>query len=106
MNEKIERLFRFIKELMDNKKSVQVRLNFHEGDLSEKVEVKENLKLGFDPLIPNNWEEKIERDIESGTFGLIGGKKSPRFQKAIIKLNEVIISINEKELKQTGILKI
>ena len=45
MNEKIERLFRFIKELMDNKKSVQVRLNFHEGDLSEKVEIKERIGL-------------------------------------------------------------
>ena len=75
MNEKIEKLFRFIRELMDNKKSVQVRLNFHEGDLSEKVEVKENLKLGFDPLIPINWGAKIEKDIESGNFGLIGGKK-------------------------------
>ena len=45
MNEKIKKLFRFIKELMDSKKSVQVRLNFHEGDLSEKVEVKESVKL-------------------------------------------------------------
>jgi len=61
---------------MDNKKSVQVRLNFHEGDLSEKVEVKENLKLGFDPLIPMNWEEKVNRDIETGTVSLIGSKKS------------------------------
>jgi hypothetical protein len=45
MNEKIEKLFRFIKELMDSKKSAQLRINFHEGDLSEKVEVKESRKL-------------------------------------------------------------
>lgn len=45
MNEKIERLFRLIKELLDNKKSCQVRLNLHEGNLSEKIEVKESVKL-------------------------------------------------------------
>uniref|UniRef100_A0A6H2A2N0 Uncharacterized protein n=1 Tax=viral metagenome TaxID=1070528 RepID=A0A6H2A2N0_9ZZZZ len=45
MTDKIEKLLRFIKELMDNKKSCQLRLNFHEGNLSEKVEKKESIKL-------------------------------------------------------------
>ena len=45
MNEKIEKLFRFIRELMDSKKSVQVRLNFHEGDMANKIEVKEGIDL-------------------------------------------------------------
>ena len=45
MNEKIEKLFKFIKELMDSKKSVQVRLNFHEGDMANKIEVKEGIDL-------------------------------------------------------------
>ena len=45
MNPKIEKLFKLIKELLDNKKSVQLRINLHEGNLSEKVEVKENIKL-------------------------------------------------------------
>ena len=42
MNDKIEKLFRFLKELMDKKQSAQIRINLHEGDLSEKVEVKES----------------------------------------------------------------
>jgi len=45
MNDKIEKLFRFIKELIDSKKSAQLRVNFHEGDLSEKIEIKESLRL-------------------------------------------------------------
>lgn len=45
MNDKIEKLFRFIKELMDSKKSAQVRINLHQGDLSEKIEVKESIRL-------------------------------------------------------------
>jgi len=45
MNPKIEKLFKLIKELLDNKKSVQLRINLHEGNLSEKVEVKESLEL-------------------------------------------------------------
>lgn len=45
MNDKIEKLFKFLKELLDNKKSCQVRLNLHEGNLSEKIEVKESIKL-------------------------------------------------------------
>ncbi len=45
MNPKIEKLFRLIKEFIDNKKSVQLRINLHEGNLSEKVEVKESLDL-------------------------------------------------------------
>ncbi len=45
MNEKIEKLFRFIKELMDSKKSAQLRVNFHKGDISNKIEVKEGIDL-------------------------------------------------------------
>jgi len=45
MNPKIEKLFRLIKELLDKKKSVQLRVNLHEGNLSEKVEVKESFNL-------------------------------------------------------------
>lgn len=45
MDTKIEKLFRLIKEFLDNKKSVQIRVNLHEGYLSEKVEVKESFKL-------------------------------------------------------------
>ena len=45
MNPKIEKLFKLIKELLDNKKSVQLRINLHEGNLSEKVELKESLEL-------------------------------------------------------------
>lgn len=45
MSDKVEKLFRFLKELMDTKKSAQVRINFHQGDLSEKVEIKESMKL-------------------------------------------------------------
>ncbi len=45
MNGKIEKLFRFIKDLVDSKKSAQVRINFHEGNISEKIEMKESLKL-------------------------------------------------------------
>ena len=45
MNEKIEKLFRFIKELMENKKSAQLRINFHEGDMANKIEVKEGIDL-------------------------------------------------------------
>ena len=49
MNEKIEKLFRFIKELTENRKSMQLRINFHEGDLSGKVEVKESVRLDSPP---------------------------------------------------------
>jgi hypothetical protein len=45
MNPKIEKLFKLIKEFLDNKKSVQLRINLHEGNLSEKVEVKESFSL-------------------------------------------------------------
>lgn len=45
MTDKIEKLFRLIKELMDTKKSIQLRINFHEGNLSEKIEKKESVKL-------------------------------------------------------------
>lgn len=45
MNEKLEAFLKLVKRLMDDKKSAQVRLNFHQGDLSEKIEVKESLIL-------------------------------------------------------------
>ena len=47
MNEKIEKLFRLIKDFLDKKKSVQIRINLHQGDISEKVEVKESVKLEY-----------------------------------------------------------
>lgn len=45
MNEKIEKLLCLIRESMENKKSCQVRINLHEGNVSEKVEIKEIRRL-------------------------------------------------------------
>lgn len=45
MNERIEKLFKFIKDAMESKKSLQLRINFHEGNISEKIEVKKSIKL-------------------------------------------------------------
>lgn len=45
MNEKIEKLLRLIREFLNDKKSCQIRINFHEGNLSERIEVKESIKL-------------------------------------------------------------
>jgi len=53
MNEKIEKLLKFIKELIDSKKSAQLRINFHEGDVSEKIEIKESVRLNED----KNWKK-------------------------------------------------
>lgn len=39
--DKIEKVFRLLKEFMDKKKSAQIRINLHNGDVSEKFEVKE-----------------------------------------------------------------
>lgn len=41
MDDKIEKLFRLIKDFLDKKKSIQIRLNLYKGDLSEKIEIKE-----------------------------------------------------------------
>jgi len=45
MNDKLVLLLKFLKELFDNKWTGQLRLNFHEGNLSEKIEKKESCKL-------------------------------------------------------------
>jgi hypothetical protein len=45
MNPKIDKLFKLIKDMLDNKKSVQLRINLHEGNLSDKIEIKESLSL-------------------------------------------------------------
>ncbi len=45
MNPKIEKLFKLIKDMLDNKKTAQVRINFTEGNLSKKIEVKESFDL-------------------------------------------------------------
>ncbi len=66
--DKIELLIRFIKKISENGFTGQLRLNFHEGNLSEKVEKKESVKIGNDPLIPINWGKAIDADIESGKF--------------------------------------
>lgn len=42
---KLEVFLKFIKDLMDNQYTGQLRLNFHEGNLSEKIEKKENIRL-------------------------------------------------------------
>lgn len=68
MNDKITALLKFLKELFEKKWSGQLRLNFHKGDLSEKMEKKESIKLENNPLIPINWGKAIDVDIESGKF--------------------------------------
>ena len=37
MNDKIEKLLQFIKELQDKKYTGQLRINFHKGDISNKM---------------------------------------------------------------------
>lgn len=41
----LTKLLDFIKQLSDRKWTGQLRLNFHEGNLSEKIEKKESEKL-------------------------------------------------------------
>ncbi len=45
MQQKLESLLKFLKDLFENNFTGQLRLNFHEGNLSEKVEKKESVKL-------------------------------------------------------------
>lgn len=45
MDLKIEKLFRLIKDMLDKKRTAQVRINFTEGNLSKKIEVKESFDL-------------------------------------------------------------
>jgi len=45
MHEKLEKLLKLIKEFLEKKKSCQIRVNLHEGNLSEKIEVKETHHL-------------------------------------------------------------
>lgn len=42
---KLESFLKLIRDLVENKFTGQLRLNFHEGNLSEKIEKKESLKL-------------------------------------------------------------
>lgn len=44
---KLDLFLKFIKDLMDKRYTGQLRLNFHEGNLSEKVEKKESVKLNI-----------------------------------------------------------
>ena len=55
-------------DYITKKKSCQIRINLHEGNLSDKIEVKESIKLENDPLIPINWGKAIDADIDSGKF--------------------------------------
>ena len=45
MVNKLEALLKFFKELFEKKWTGQLRLNFHEGNLSEKIEKKEKVEL-------------------------------------------------------------
>uniref|UniRef100_A0A6M3IUX5 Uncharacterized protein n=1 Tax=viral metagenome TaxID=1070528 RepID=A0A6M3IUX5_9ZZZZ len=45
MNDKLISLMKFLEELWVKKFTGQLRLNFHEGNLSEKIEKKESMKL-------------------------------------------------------------
>lgn len=49
MNDKLVALLKFLKELFEKKYTGQLRLNFHEGNLSEKIEKKESIKLDSPP---------------------------------------------------------
>lgn len=42
---KLDLFLKFIKDLIDKRYTGQLRLNFHEGNLSEKVEKKESVRL-------------------------------------------------------------
>lgn len=44
-NNKVEIFLKIIKELIKNKFTGQVRINLHEGNLSEKIEKKESIKI-------------------------------------------------------------
>ena len=46
--EKLQQLLKLIKHFLDTKKSVQIRINLHGGNLSEKVEVKETHHLEWE----------------------------------------------------------
>lgn len=45
MDNECVNLFKYLKKLIDRKFTGQLRLNFHEGNLSEKVDKKESVKL-------------------------------------------------------------
>jgi len=45
MTEKLEILIRLIKNMICEKKSAQIRVNLHKGNLSEKVEIKKTVNL-------------------------------------------------------------
>ncbi len=45
MESKIQILLEFITKLSESKFTGQVRINFHEGNLSEKIEKKESVKI-------------------------------------------------------------
>lgn len=69
MENKFISLLKFLEDLWVKKFTGQLRLNFHEGNLSEKIEKKESVRM----------------DIHNA---------------------EVKISLNGKELKSTGTIKI
>lgn len=45
MSDKLPKILKIIMDYIERKKSCQIRINLHEGNLSEKVEVKESLKI-------------------------------------------------------------
>lgn len=45
MDNKLVSLMKFLKKLFEKRYTGQLRLNFHEGNLSEKIEKKESIKL-------------------------------------------------------------
>ena len=45
MNEKLNKILEVIINYMQNKKNCQIRINLHEGNLSDKLEIKESLKI-------------------------------------------------------------
>ena len=51
MNDKLVALLKFLKELFDKRYTGQLRLNFHEGNLSEKVEKKESVRLEYEESV-------------------------------------------------------
>ncbi len=48
MQPKLENFLKFLEKLFKNKFTGQLRLNFHEGNLSEKIEKKESIFLKED----------------------------------------------------------
>lgn len=60
MEKKCLSLFKFLQELFKKRWTGQLRLNIHKGDLSEKIEKKESIRLTHKPVgIGAEEEEKL-----------------------------------------------